>query len=334
MRHSQIEGWTLSVVDRVLEGQPIEDDRVELKSIWPAEPAKAARRVAGHLNAARGEPVLWIIGVNEGPRSVPGAPHEDAATWWPQVARWFDEIAPEPVFLNVPTGGVTVVAIFLTAERIPLVVKNPEGGSPEREVPWRVGTRVRSAKRSELVRILVPATRLPLVDVLSASLTAHRPADAAASNRATQYEIQFRMEVYLEPTTTEILVLPRYRASACVVDGEGQEVVLFDPLLSPGGMPGPSLSTFQRFGREPPPMMETISQGAGQLIVQGPGLVSLWRTLKAEERWALKADERYILRVTLGIVAAPTALRFEAALMPEGDTERSFGKWVLPTAPG
>jgi hypothetical protein len=64
MRPHEIERWTLNVIDRVNARQPNEDQRVELKSEW-IDPYKAARRIAGHANSAHGEPILWLIGVDE-----------------------------------------------------------------------------------------------------------------------------------------------------------------------------------------------------------------------------------------------------------------------------
>lgn len=57
MRLSEIEAWALAIADRVIARQPVEDDRVELKAAF-IEPDKAARRLAGHANAARGSSLL------------------------------------------------------------------------------------------------------------------------------------------------------------------------------------------------------------------------------------------------------------------------------------
>ena len=65
MKAIEIEYWALRILERVEKHQPIEDTWVELKAEWPVETAKTARQLAGHANAARGEPVLWLIGVDE-----------------------------------------------------------------------------------------------------------------------------------------------------------------------------------------------------------------------------------------------------------------------------
>jgi hypothetical protein len=65
MQSHQIEAWALNAIDRVRSGQPNDDARVELEAGWPDDPKKAARRIAGHANAARGTPILWMIGVDE-----------------------------------------------------------------------------------------------------------------------------------------------------------------------------------------------------------------------------------------------------------------------------
>ena len=62
MRNHEIEAWVWQLIENVESGHQIEDSRIELKSEWiPAE--KAARRIAGHAKAARGTPILWIIGI-------------------------------------------------------------------------------------------------------------------------------------------------------------------------------------------------------------------------------------------------------------------------------
>src|SRR5262249_4597625 len=139
--------------------QPIEDSRVELKAKWPDEPAKAARRIAGHANAARGEHILWLIGVDE-VNGVSGADHQEMADWLAGVSKQFDGLAPRCYDLNVPTkNGKTVVALLFETNRAPFVVKNPYYGRRKDdpislEVPWREGTKVRSAARSDLMLLL------------------------------------------------------------------------------------------------------------------------------------------------------------------------------------
>jgi hypothetical protein len=164
IQHHQIEAWALDVIERVDSGASVEDSRVELKAEWP-EPQKAARRIAGHANAARGAEILWLIGVDED-RGVVGAEANEFAAWFPQVEAGFDGLAPAHTELHVPTTGQTVVAMLFETERAPFVVKNPAygrtgGGSVELEVPWRDGTRIRSARRSELVRLLSPLAEQP-----------------------------------------------------------------------------------------------------------------------------------------------------------------------------
>ena len=111
MKPSEIESWAHSVMDRVERKDPIEDARVEVKAVWiDAQPM--ARRLAGHANAARGERILWLIGVDEKAGTVPGAEKKDAAEWWPRVQARFDGIAPRLTDLAVPHREVTVMALL------------------------------------------------------------------------------------------------------------------------------------------------------------------------------------------------------------------------------
>jgi len=168
MRKNDIENWALSVIDRVRAHQPVEDMRVELKTIWPDDPRKAARRIAGHANAARGEPILWLIGVDEGRGLVPGADFAELSSWHSAVVSAFDELAPDITPLNIPVDGVTIVALYFETDRAPYVVKAAEGGAIQREVPWREATGIRSATRGQLLRLLTPLQRKPQAEVIGA----------------------------------------------------------------------------------------------------------------------------------------------------------------------
>jgi hypothetical protein len=163
MRPSQIEAWALRIVDAIEKHAPTEDSRVELKAAWP-DPKKAARQIAGPANAAHGEPILWLVGVDER-TGVIGADREELSQWWPQVESHFDGIAPRLSDLNIPVNDVMIVGLLFETDRAPFVVNNPTANM-DKEVPWREGTRVRSARRADLIRLLEPIDKLPEVDVL------------------------------------------------------------------------------------------------------------------------------------------------------------------------
>ncbi len=212
MRTRQIEGWVISIIDRLVEGQIIEDSRVELKANWPDTPQRAARRIAGHANAARGDVILWIIGVDEKARTVVGANANDLASWYSSVRAEFDsQLAPTLYDLAVPYDGKTVIALLFETDRAPFVVKNPSRGNKgevvQWEVPWRDHTSIRSATRTDLLRLLTPKQNLPTFELLSASLECDNRADAA--------KLQWRIAVkaYIVTTASEPVVLPFHRCT-------------------------------------------------------------------------------------------------------------------------
>jgi hypothetical protein len=84
MKATEIDAWALRVIDQVVSGKPNEDSRVELKADWPIDYSKAARRIAGHANAARGDPILWLIGVDQA-TGVKKCTPMDPATWFAGV---------------------------------------------------------------------------------------------------------------------------------------------------------------------------------------------------------------------------------------------------------
>ncbi|PYS76160.1 MAG: hypothetical protein DMF66_16260 [Acidobacteria bacterium] len=66
------------MVEQIRCGQPNEDARVELKAAWPNDAYKAARQIAAHANPAGGEPILWVIGVDQ-KGEVVGTGHNELA---------------------------------------------------------------------------------------------------------------------------------------------------------------------------------------------------------------------------------------------------------------
>lgn len=259
MRKHQIEAWALSVIERVEKGQPIEDSRVELKAAW-IEPGKAARRIAGHANAAGGEPILWLVGVDEAAGTVPGVNFADLSSWYNAVRAAFDELAPEPISINVPANGVTVAALYFETDRAPYVVKNLAGGAIHREVPWREATCIKSATRSQLLRLLSPLQRLPDVEVFNASLTAVQTQDVD-ENR--QLAWTFTMYLYAAPRGDTRVVIPSHRCRAWF------EIEGFVPKTPLGSL---------QFRNSNP---QSLAKGTGtEVILDGPREVGLMGNVK------------------------------------------------------
>jgi hypothetical protein len=192
----EIESWVLRILDRIGHNEPIEDSAIELKSEWP-DPKKAVRRIAGHANAARGEPILWLIGIDE-KRGVLGASYSDLADWWSQVRAEFDSVEPTLTSMNIVWNGCCVTALQFDTNRSPYVVRNPEfgrsgAGPVEREVPWREGTSVRSATHNDLVLLMTPLRALPFCKLIGGMLILQLPKDA------DDYLWTFFMKVFISP---------------------------------------------------------------------------------------------------------------------------------------
>ncbi len=230
MKPHQIEGWALSIVDRVLTNQPVEDDRVELKREWPTDFPKTARQIAGHANASQGDSILWLIGVDERGKNVTGTSAEEVSTWLSQLQKQFDGLAPGLEHINVPVGEKTIVALLFSTDRAPFVVSNPAfntqgGGSVQLEVPWREGTSTRSARRSDLLRILVPKMYLPYLELLGCGLQVYAKQHPSSTERI-QWDLL--CDIYVTPSPEQnSLVFPFHRCQARVSVPEILQVTVF-----------------------------------------------------------------------------------------------------------
>jgi hypothetical protein len=183
LTHQELEVWSREIVAAVLKQQRIEDSKIELKADWP-EADRAASQLAGHANAARGMPILWLIGVDEKAKRISNADPVELANWSKSIAQFFDGDAPRMVLdANIRIDSDTVVALYFETHQGALfVVKNPRGGYPQFVVPWREGTSKRAARRDELLRILVPIRRLSaLTDELNFNLAVANTTKTIAS---------------------------------------------------------------------------------------------------------------------------------------------------------
>ena len=163
MTSQEVELWARDIAEVVLSGTKWEDSRVELKSEWPEDSNRAAKRLAGHANAARGEGILWIIGLKEDPPGLTNVEPTEMATWWSKISSEFDGFPPRlETQVNIRIQNKKVVALyFTTRHEAPYVVRHKDKSSfPEFVVPWREGTRLRTARRDELLCILVPKQSL------------------------------------------------------------------------------------------------------------------------------------------------------------------------------
>ncbi|MGD1940192.1 MAG: hypothetical protein ACFB0G_02665 [Leptolyngbyaceae cyanobacterium] len=272
MNSRQIESWALRIIDCVENGQPNEDFLVELKRDW-IDPYKAARRIAGHANAARGENIPWLIGVDE-IEGVKGVKTVELADWHSKLEASFDELAPEMTALNIPVNGEAVVALLFQTERAPYVVKNPnfgqEIGAIELEVPWRVNTRVRAARRSDLIRLLSPLELLPEIEVLGQKLEVTIAGCDSVGNYQPD-ELRFIADLYIVPKNNSPIVIPFHR---CRVSFSIEGFSAFE--ASRVRLKSTNRKSIPEASRMSTPGSLTIESTTHEMIVHGPGKFSLF----------------------------------------------------------
>jgi hypothetical protein len=308
MRKHEIEAWALRLIDQVKAKEPTEDSCVELKADWPTDGNKAARRIAGHANAAGGEPILWLIGVDQD-AGVTGVSDTETADWLARVRSEFEGLMPRLADdLIIPADGKTVVALLFETDRLPFLVKNPaygtsQGGPVQREVPWREGTAVRSATRDELLRLLSPLTKLPEVEVLGAAL---RLTDLHGLKPPV---IGWSLDLYLyiTPEGDGRLVIPSHKCELFALRECEMVRMAFGPVTFGCGS---ALNTVTRT----------------EVILSSPGLVTLTATLQTPPPLSSIGGR---VRITghLQPIKAHGSIPLEVELSPKHDPA-SVARWV------
>ncbi len=189
-------------------------------------------------------------------RVILGKPNEDARVelnWYDQVQSQFDEfIAPTLKDLNMSYEGKTVVALLFDTERFPFVIKVSDG---RLEIPWREGTRTRSARRSDLFKLLIPVQSLPRVEVLSGNVSLQR-------DNQGEHHWNVSLDFYVEPQSGA-LVIPFHRCEAKLeIPQLGYTIPLDGLRLYPPSFGFPTNSRTDSV---------TMTSTSSELLVQGPG---------------------------------------------------------------
>lgn len=310
MRIHEFEAWILDVAELVQAGRPNEDSRVELKREW-IEPRRAARRIAGHANAARGAEILWIVGVDPkgDPSSrVAGAHDEDLASWWDQVASHLDGPPPRLESRVLRVDGKGIVGLLMDTTTAPYVVKNPDSG-PDLEVPWREGTRVRSARREDLIRLLSPLRSRPSFETLSAEVVYAR--------RSERTSFRFRAVLYMDRLLDNEAVIPFHRSHA-TVRLPWMEVALEDLDITPEyhGRRRSEVGTLVRG------TLASVPEPLGQVTIAQPlRLTTSARVAAAPDEGKLRRADTVSCRLEFHVVELETPVVIDIAMA--GPEERA-----------
>lgn len=211
--HALREDRALKAIDRAIRRDPVEDTLVEMKRQW-LDPHEMARHIAGQANAARGEEIMWLIGIDQKTGEITGADSRELANLIPQIKSHFpDGVAPNMVFDRcLPVGDKTVVALFFETLDAPYVVTvkvtfdqttgKPAGYIPKMQVPYRQHTSTNDARRQDLLRILAPVAMLPDVELIECAI--------AESFRSGPI-IDLSANLYVTPRRARRVVIPFHK---------------------------------------------------------------------------------------------------------------------------
>ncbi|MBE7210606.1 MAG: hypothetical protein INR65_06270 [Gluconacetobacter diazotrophicus] len=283
---------------------------------WPGPPLAAARRLAAHANAARGQSLLWLVGVRHGKPT--GADASGLDAWLAGVTRHFDGLAPRVRAYNVPAGRghrgrpLQVVALAIETERAPFVIRL-SGGQPSFDVPWfdTSDGAIRSAGRLELVKLLAPLNDLPRFEVLEAELTFYHNPHAGSGSKAL-YRWTLDGSLYVMPAGDARVVVPLHRCHGGVASPDGSFT-----------SQGTDFSLTADKGSSGVRVTESAAliEGLGRMFIYACGA-----TAHREVAW----QEKMSVRLDLAPAGADRAAVAVAELRPEPTRESNqAGRWKL-----
>ena len=289
MRRPELEDRITKTLEAVEKKVRIEDSAIELKADW-IDAEKAARRLAGHANAAGGQQIIWIIGADDEQGKIATPTATEKANWIAQVrSRFDDQRMPELVDdVTLQHGSETVIGMLFDTSDVPYVINGPKPGTVTKEVPWRAGTAVRSASHADLLRLLVPIQKVPGLEMLTARINFD-----TRSGDPQKYDWSLRSVLFFYPRSSDRLSIPFHKCSIRIeCDDKPDFRVQFEQLFFDG--------------------KGLIRQSSGAVLIEGPGRIEL----NANGRSTYSAGNApALLRLNLSLPISEAD--FQAAILSE-----------------
>ena len=320
VKPSQLEATVLGAVMARRSGHSSEDDRIEFKRQWPG--SDKARQLAAAANRANGEPLIYVIGVDDKDGSVHALDDTDPAMWWQQMQKSFDDATPDLTsHLTITVAeNEHVTALLFATDRAPYCITVANQGPLEREVPMREGSRTRSAYRRELLRLLLPSVHVPQVSVVKSELTLSPPdVYVGETGKAT---LILRTDLYFEHAGNDPVFLPSHRSSV--------------ELMSESRPTLRSIATFYHNATASTDIPFAPNPRPDGILLTGSGVASPWISwsVAREEYDSAGAVDEWILRFTFSVTGTERTARVETRLTgddsrsPSGSETRKTSKWV------
>ncbi len=307
MRRNEIEMAARRAVERLRQHGKLEDDRIEAKRIWIDAP-KAARIIAGHANQARGDWIMWLVGVDEKTGDIHPTTPPDLAEWWPTVKSSFASEPPAMMHLHIDDGQKAFTAVVFETHAAPYLTKNPKGGVPETEVPWREGTSTRTATRANLMSLLAGVE--PTLSFETRSASVRRNAEHPG-----KVEWSAQLQLYVDFAGPGSTYLPFHRASITLFSELGEEIDLSPVRFHAANQP-----------------LGSVRQGGHEIEVSGPGVLQVSASRIIEPRpETLSRPDAIRLRCTFsaGNTKAIKVHDCELRISQPWDAAHVLHDWIL-----
>jgi hypothetical protein len=342
LRPQQLEARVIELVDLVLAGKRIEDDLVECKGQWPDPQRRSStRQLAGHANKAHGEPILWIVGLDENTHMLTHPSPIEFADWWTAISSRFDPPAPELEHHLVVSVGErqAVTALRFLTERSPYVIMG--GGDDERlerEVPIRDGARTRSARRDELLRLLIPAVAPPSAQLLSARLHArYDPGVEGKPSGRTGFQLVAKVFFQQPAMSAGVVMLPAHLMHGRI-DVGGTIGFLHCELRymsEEDGQPTFGGTTIRPVVVSPSVVMHGVARRKDGVVVTGPGTLTVSGATAREGdlRSRLAAVSAVSIDLSFGVAGIDRCIKLDAVLdyVPPDKPDAIGVSWILNT---
>jgi hypothetical protein len=334
MRPVELDALAFEMVNRIRAERRVEDSHVECKGPLPTDHAGSARQLAGHANELHGQPVVWLLGIDETTGAITPTTVDEVRAWLEQLGKRFQEKRiPHPMLTRqVATDDGDIVAVEFDTAEAPYLTR--VGDTDRYEVPWRAVAGTRTARREQIVSLLLDRTPLPTFEVIEGLLTLEHLSTSTEST----WTWALILKCYAHFPFGHTAAFPQHRCHASVRSLVTDTWMLYLPeaeftapssgLIFPAKVSVPRVPT-NRF--------DTVRSGDRQVVLSGPGYINVWARAKRSPQ--VGGDLRALDPLEVVIRARPAASDAEVTVRaaleetelvdPDDSRAQTLGTWKV-----
>jgi hypothetical protein len=206
------------------------------------------------------------------------------------------------------------------------VIRIPDGsGLVSHEVPWREANSTRSARRSDLIKLLYPIQKKPRLEILDGKIELQK--SISGLQQSAEYQWNLSMKLYFITFSSETVVIPFHRCELVFrPEGRPDERKFENIKITPP-------TSYSTRGLKEKTQSLTVNSTEHEVLIDTAGMAYLTGDISVNEKPGPKLFEEIVVKAWLKAHHTEDPVNFDAVFklvthnLSANDSDRILGEW-------